>query len=640
MSGHASAADAAGPVTLAVIVPVYQQPHFLSEAAASILAQAGAGSVGLVIVDDGCPLPETRELGLSMALADPRIRYLRSANRGLSGARNLGIAAALEAWPQAEALYMLDADNRLAPGALAAGRRVLAADPEIAFVYPQLVKFGIPWSGHVAVEATPLHVLAQGNFIEASSLIRRGVFEAGLRYDETMRDGYEDWEFWIRVQAAGFRARCVPAMGLDYRYRPESMVRGSARIRPVLLDALRRRHRKAYGGPSLLALEQAHHPRYAWVGPEAVACFTDPGNIRRFVPRADFAAGLWRILAEPEQPGLPPFLLFAEEELLESLRSARIAQGALRRLEAACADGDGAGLVLRSGDSLEAFAPGDGKPAALLVRTRAFAAAVAGEGAFPASPFPLFGLTVPFGLPAPASLDRALADCRAGTADWERPTRWHWQSLTLPTAEETLTFLQTELRGAPLSNTARQPDGRSVAIVSTAPLPGIAGRVASRLAAAGVAPHLLLYGPVDLRAGGLDAAASLDRLDLPPEQPSDFRYFGASFELPEADDTAWDPIRGALAGYDILVVAHPRLYPLMSGLRERGTAIAVLRCPEEGARSGDRRILAFEHAIDRLCVDDRSEAERLSAAGFPDSKIVVLSDAEGDFRDILAGLWA
>ncbi|WP_163981122.1 glycosyltransferase family A protein, partial [Raoultella ornithinolytica] len=73
--------------------------------------------------------------------------------RGLSGARNLGIAAALEAWPQAEALYMLDADNRLAPGALAAGRRVLAADPEIAFVYPQLVKFGIPWSGHVAVEA-------------------------------------------------------------------------------------------------------------------------------------------------------------------------------------------------------------------------------------------------------------------------------------------------------------------------------------------------------------------------------------------------------------------------------------------------------------------------------------------------------
>ncbi|PIU07221.1 MAG: hypothetical protein COT56_05820 [Methylobacterium sp. CG09_land_8_20_14_0_10_71_15] len=143
-----------------------------------------------------------------------------------------------------------------------------------------------------------------------------------------------------------------------------------------------------------------------------------------------------------------------------------------------------------------------------------------------------------------------------------------------------------------------------------------------------------------MRAGGLDAAASLDRLDLPPEQPSDFRYFGASFELPEADDTAWDPIRGALAGYDILVVAHPRLYPLMSGLRERGTAIAVLRCPEEGARSGDRRILAFEHAIDRLCVDDRSEAERLSAAGFPDSKIVVLSDAEGDFRDILAGLWA
>ena len=629
---------AAGPA-VAVVIPAHGQPHFLSESVASVLDQPEGVDWRLVIVDDGCPSPETGELGLSFALADPRIHYLRTANRGLSGARNLGIAHALAEWPACGALYMLDADNRMTPNTLAAGLAAMAADPAASFVYPQLSKFGITWSGHVDVPVSDLHVLAQGNFIEASSLIHRRVFEAGLRYDETMRDGYEDWEFWIQVAAAGFRGVCVPAMGLDYRYRPESMVRGSARQRPLLLDALRRRHRSLYAAPALRAVEQAHHPRYAMSEARRIACFTDPAGPASTLPRDDFAGLLWRTLCEPERTLLPPYLLFADPAAFAALRSAGLAQGALRRLEAACdAHGGRTGLVLAGGDVLSAGAAGEGEAGLVLVSTQAFAEAVAAPqpaDAFLSEPSRI-GLTVPSAwtaLPPPTgsaglALSEALDLCREETRDWERPERWHWQTVTLPDAAGLVAYLRREVRGGPLSNVARPAGGRSLCLAADAAALAQAAPFAAFCAGRGLPFHLALVGG----EAGPDAlapfraAAGIDFVDIPEPQPSPFRYFGQGFELPSGEDEAWSGVRGALAGHDLLVCAAPRLFPLLAGLRAQGTRTLVPLAP---GLPGHRLVLAFEHAIDAVLAPTREEAERLSAEGFPDSKIAVLADDPG-----------
>ncbi len=112
----------AGP-RVAIVIPVFRQPQFLVEAVASALAQDSEIACRVVIVNDGCPLPDTHALGLAYALSDPRIIYVRTGNRGLSAARNAGITAALSQWPDVAALAMLDADNRLAAGALARDTR-------------------------------------------------------------------------------------------------------------------------------------------------------------------------------------------------------------------------------------------------------------------------------------------------------------------------------------------------------------------------------------------------------------------------------------------------------------------------------------------------------------------------------------
>src|SRR5689334_21919557 len=114
-------AIAGGPVgpTLAVVIPVYKHSVLLGEAVISALNQETKFGLVIVIVNDGCPMAETHQACLDFAAAAPgRVHYIRRLNVGLSAARNTGIEYVLGAWDTVDAIYFLDADNRLLPGAL------------------------------------------------------------------------------------------------------------------------------------------------------------------------------------------------------------------------------------------------------------------------------------------------------------------------------------------------------------------------------------------------------------------------------------------------------------------------------------------------------------------------------------------
>ena len=98
---------------VSVIVPVYNARGFLTRCAASALTQDGA-QVELILVDDGST-DGSDALCDELAAKDPRIRVIHQANGGVSCARNAGIAQASGTW-----LMLLDADDTLLPGALAA----------------------------------------------------------------------------------------------------------------------------------------------------------------------------------------------------------------------------------------------------------------------------------------------------------------------------------------------------------------------------------------------------------------------------------------------------------------------------------------------------------------------------------------
>ena len=60
-------------------------------------------------------------------------------------------------------------------------------------------------------------------------MVRREVFEAGVWYDESMKLGYEDWEFWLHALACGWRGRRVDEVTFDYRRHGRTMVSGARR---------------------------------------------------------------------------------------------------------------------------------------------------------------------------------------------------------------------------------------------------------------------------------------------------------------------------------------------------------------------------------------------------------------------------
>ena len=116
---------------ISVIVPCYNQAHFLTEAIASILSQTYS-HYEIVVVDDG-----STDNTAEVAGRFPGVRCVCQDNRGLAAARNTGILSS-----NGDYLVFLDADDRLLPHALKAGLDCLSAHPECAFVAGRCARIG------------------------------------------------------------------------------------------------------------------------------------------------------------------------------------------------------------------------------------------------------------------------------------------------------------------------------------------------------------------------------------------------------------------------------------------------------------------------------------------------------------------
>ncbi|HEX7088472.1 MAG TPA: glycosyltransferase family A protein [Vicinamibacterales bacterium] len=218
---------------VSVVVTCCDLGEYLDEAVGSVLAQTVPVSE-IVVVNDGSTDAATCRL-----LADyrrERTRVLHTERRGLPAARNAGARETT-----GEYLCMLDADDLLEPTYVERSLAALQADPELGFASHWLRAFGIDsW------EWTPPRIALPGmllvNPVNGAALMRRAMFDALGGFDETMTDGCEDWEFWIRAISAGWKGTIVPEFLYRYRQRADSMSRtmyrvpGAAALRRQLVE--------------------------------------------------------------------------------------------------------------------------------------------------------------------------------------------------------------------------------------------------------------------------------------------------------------------------------------------------------------------------------------------------------------------
>ena len=213
----------------AVIVPVYGQADLMGEAVASLLAQQDAEAYAVLLVDDHCADPRTRRKAAILAAAHPgKVFYWRATrNAGLSAIRNCGVRRALEFWPELEAIAFVDGDDKVFSRFVARGLELLrrhggrptADGGRIGWIYEDWSQFGTPENLHSPAPYSPLFALAgcqhtPGCFCSAD------MFRDGLWFDENRRGGdAEDWQFWVKCHAHGWRGHHAAQVGFRYRRR-------------------------------------------------------------------------------------------------------------------------------------------------------------------------------------------------------------------------------------------------------------------------------------------------------------------------------------------------------------------------------------------------------------------------------------
>ena len=231
---------------VSVIMPAYNVEPYVGDAIRSVLAQT-FDDLEVVVVDDGSK-DGTDGVVASLAAADPRVRLVRQANRGLAGARNTAMRMA-----RGELFALLDSDDLWEPDFLAQQVAILAAQPGIDVVTGNGWMLGGTRHGELArpcPDARPdpnlAAILGDERAVFIMSVFRRRVYEVVGCFDENLRTN-EDYDFWLRAAISGCRfVRNDRPLG-HYRIRTDSlsasemrMLRGIllvyANIRPLVAD--------------------------------------------------------------------------------------------------------------------------------------------------------------------------------------------------------------------------------------------------------------------------------------------------------------------------------------------------------------------------------------------------------------------
>lgn len=330
---HASAASAP---EIAIVIPIYRHSALLVEAIESALQQEADFGIRIVLVNDGCKFVETDEVCRDYAAAWPNhISYIRKPNGGLSDARNTGIRFALDAWPSAKAVYLLDADNRLRPTAIHHAWSALKRNPDAGWIYPNIDMFGLGHHVDFGGDYSAL-IHTEINICEAGSLVRRDVFEAGVFFDTDFKQGFEDWDFFLSAVEAGFRGKNIENFGFQYRKRPESMLANSERDGASIRAAMRKKHKALFSNQTLVELEQQELPRYAiyLADKQKVVLTVDPeAESKEHISVDEYMARYWRSLTSGTRYHIPAYLVVTSSKVVDRLRSTGLLHWTLWRLE-------------------------------------------------------------------------------------------------------------------------------------------------------------------------------------------------------------------------------------------------------------------------------------------------------------------
>lgn len=211
-----------------IIVPCYNQAHFLGDCISSIQSQSFT-DWEVIIINDGST-DNTVEIAGQFASIDARIKLVNKPNGGLSSARNAGMAVA-----QGKVLQFLDADDLLLRNCLKSVSDYFAAEPQTS-----ILRVGYQYIDekhtHIIHQVRPSNKVFIISDVFTNNLgpchsifIKHDLAREIGDFDETLKSA-EDWDFWIRAAKAGAIIKSISYILVAYRYVSNSMSRDGIRM--------------------------------------------------------------------------------------------------------------------------------------------------------------------------------------------------------------------------------------------------------------------------------------------------------------------------------------------------------------------------------------------------------------------------
>lgn len=186
-------------VTLAM--PIYNYAKRLNPTLGSVFKQDYT-NFEIIIVNDGSD-DEYCLMKLNSIEGHESIKIIHKENTGVSDSRNRAVKEG-----SGDYILPLDADDMILPGYLKKGITIIKNNPNISPVYCDTIH-----DGEIRrLEKRPKwskEQLMRGPFIVNSSLYSREAYDYVGGYDTNLQ-GWEDYDFWIRMSKEGYEGKHIP----------------------------------------------------------------------------------------------------------------------------------------------------------------------------------------------------------------------------------------------------------------------------------------------------------------------------------------------------------------------------------------------------------------------------------------------
>lgn len=250
------------------VVTSFNQGTMIMEAVRSLCEQT-TPPTRVILVDDGSTdqksLEVLKEVETTFSEYLP-ITLIRKSNGGVSAARNTGIAET-----KTPLVLVLDGDDKLEPSYIEKVSQLLREDSSMVAASSWMQTFGV-LDAVVRPCGGGLNAFLSKNCCAATHIMRRKHWEKCGGYDENMRSGFEDWDFFLSVLETepDLQIGVVQEPLIDYRTTPTSSNITSMEKRLDLMRFIIGKHLESYRNhvaDAILGVEATSMARlFGWEG--------------------------------------------------------------------------------------------------------------------------------------------------------------------------------------------------------------------------------------------------------------------------------------------------------------------------------------------------------------------------------------